>query len=363
MVMCSQKNKTAKDDNLGRLTRIIEALSPKSLRLAETMLSQLAEQEGIEAGSATSMLKTPAEGIPIWLAHLRQESYSENSISVYMSSLKALFEAHPNPARLDVIQWLAKRMETRSPTAVSTDRKAIRSLFSFMKEEGLWPSDPTEKLKSIKVPKRMRDAPSLPEVMKMMEYECWRKTDSDKFHTMTKVIATTGIRLDEACSIRKDRIFPDKHEMVVIGKGNKERTVPLVPVAEAIIAEHLAKYPAPDSPYLFPGDTPKGYACGDSYEKTLGRACRAAKIRHYTPHQLRHFFATYTLQHGGKLEVVSRMLGHASIGTTGDIYRHVLTDEMHDTSRLAGPMAKDQPLRLADPRIVEGEAKQLGDGQ
>jgi integrase/recombinase XerD len=356
MIMCPKDMKRPAA-NVERLTKILAALNPANMRLAEAMLLQLAEQEGIEVkGEVGSGLAKPEEGMRLWLAHLKQESYSEGTVRTYMSSLTALFKEHENPTRLDLVEWLAKRMETRSPTAVSTDRKALRSLFSFLKEEGLWPNDPTEKLKSIKVPKRMRDAPSFDEVQQLLEYACWKSEETLKYRTMTRVIATTGLRLDEAVSIRKDRIFFDRHEMVVIGKGSKERTVPLVPVAEAVLADFTSKHPG-ESAYIFPGNTKTGYWSGSSYEKTLSRACKKAGIRHYSPHTLRHFYATFMLQHGAKLEVVQHILGHASAGTTADIYRHVLTTEMHENVRQFAPM-KDMPLALPAPTI-EGEGRLL----
>jgi site-specific recombinase XerD len=73
-------------------------------------------------------------------------------------------------------------------------------------------------------------------------------------------------------------------------------------------------------------------------EKTLGQACARAGVRPFTPHQLRHFYATEMLRNGAKLEVVGRILGHRGIGVTADIYRHVLTGEMHEAVERFGPL-------------------------
>jgi len=73
-------------------------------------------------------------------------------------------------------------------------------------------------------------------------------------------------------------------------------------------------------------------------EKTLRRACLRAGIEPFTPHQLRHLYATEMLRNGAKLEVVGRILGHSSIGITADIYRHVRTGEMHEEARRCAPM-------------------------
>lgn len=93
-----------------------------------------------------------------------------------------------------------------------------------------------------------------------------------------------------------------------------------------------------DSPFLFPGRTRTGYAEIYNVEKTLNRACLRAGVEPFTPHQLRHFYATEMLRKGAKLEVVGRILGHASIGITVDIYRHVRTEEMHEEHERFAPL-------------------------
>jgi site-specific recombinase XerD len=89
---------------------------------------------------------------------------------------------------------------------------------------------------------------------------------------------------------------------------------------------------------VFPGDTRTGHAEIHNAEKTLRHACVRAGVRPFTPHQLRHFYATEMLRNGAKLEVVGRILGHSGIGVTADIYRHVRTEEMHEAVERFGPM-------------------------
>ena len=84
------------------------------------------------------------------------------------------------------------------------------------------------------------------------------------------------------------------------------------------------------TPFVFPGETGTGHAHISNFEKTLRRACKRAGVEPFTPHGLRHFYATEMLRKGAKLEVVGRILGHSSIGITADIYRFVKTCEMHE---------------------------------
>jgi len=366
MTVCSKDEDYVKMNVGKELEPVVEALtmlSPSSTELVTSLVKQLAVREGIDMGlDRKARISCPMDGVPMWQAKLKQESYSPGTIRVYMSTIKMCLADHPTPSRLDLQQWLATRMEARSAGRVATDRKALRSLFSFLKEEGLWPVDPTDRIKSIKVPRRSKEPPTLEEVCKLLEYECHGVAQTQKYRVMTQLLATSGLRLSEACGLRKDCVLFTRHELKVIGKGNKEGTVPMIAAAEVLLQGWMEEHPDKDSPYVFPGDSKSGYWSISSYEKTLKRACVKFGMRNFHPHTLRHFFATYTLSHGAKLEVVSKILRHASVGTTADVYRHVLTGEMHEASRQFAPQVMGVPgqLRLADPRVIDVEVKEIG---
>ena len=120
-------------------------------------------------------------------------------------------------------------------------------------------------------------------------------------------------------------------------KGRKLRVMPLLPGVSEALRGYIDKRPS-DSPFVFPGNTKTGYAEIYNLEKTLKRACIRAGVEPFTPHQLRHLYATEMLRKGAKLEVVGRILGHASIGITADIYRHVSRGEMHEEHSKYAPM-------------------------
>lgn len=339
-------------------------LSPASMELVTSLVKQLAAREGIDMGAdRKARIACPADGVPLWVAKLRQESYSPGTIRVYMSTIKMCLREQPTPSKLDLQSWLARRLETCSPARVATDRKALRSLFSFLREENLWPTDPTERIKSIKVPRRSKEPPTMEEVCRLLEYQCHGVEQTQKYRVMTHLLATTGLRLTEAASLRKDCVLFSRHELRVIGKGNKEDVVPMIAAAEVLLRDWMEEHPRKDSPYVFPGEGAAGYWSISSYEKTLKRACKKYGLGNFHPHTLRHFFATYALSHGAKLEVVSKILRHASVGTTADIYRFVLGGEMHEASQKYAPQITEVPgrLRLADPRVIEAEVKELPD--
>ena len=124
-----------------------------------------------------------------------------------------------------------------------------------------------------------------------------------------------------------------------MGKGSKVRKVPLSAPIVAYLAPYMKEHLS-ESPYLFPGEGAelKHWQIHNA-EKTLKRACERASVKPFTPHALRHLFATTALKNGAKLEVVSRILGHASVGITGDVYRHVDMEEMREEVDRHGPMS------------------------
>ncbi len=128
---------------------------------------------------------------------------------------------------------------------------------------------------------------------------------------------------------RVNRVDLEARDLRVMGKGGKGRIVPLLESTAETLRRYLEERRS-DSPFVFPGATRTGYAEIYNVEKTLKRACRRAGVEPFTPHQLRHLYATEMLRNGAKLEVVGRILGHSSIGITPDNYKHVRTRKMHE---------------------------------
>jgi site-specific recombinase XerD len=243
----------------------------------------------------------------------------------------------PNPTRLNIEAYIAKRFDEVSSARVASERKALRSFFKFLCANGLIPVDPAASLESFRVTYGERELPSREDITTLLQSECYRKKDTTKFRTMTTLLANTGLRLGEACSIKKANIRFDSLEIKVIGKGRKQRVVPI----SSYVAQALKAWIERDghSEWLFPADNAQGYWDEVSFEKTFRRQCRRYGVKPFTPHALRHYFATYSLRNGARLEVVSRLLGHASIAITADIYTHIDREEIHETHKRFSPFA------------------------
>jgi len=318
--------------------RALAQLSPASQGAVAALVRQLAEGEGISVEPTGVLgLRSPAEGITLWLAKLKAERYSPRTVHMYGYLARRYLEQDPMPTKLGVQSYLAERLERVSPALVSNERKALASLFGFLHSEGLWPTNPLNGIGHVRVRYRERLCPDIADILKVLGGSCLRKKDSDKLKMLVLLLATTGLRISEAVGILKNSINLDALELRVTGKGDKQRIVPLLEVTAAAIVDYIERQPS-SSPYLFPGNTKTGHAEIHNFEKTLRRACARAGVTPFTPHQLRHLYATHMLRGGAKLEVVSRILGHAGVGVTADIYRHVATAELHEEHLRFAPL-------------------------
>ncbi|MFC2018678.1 tyrosine-type recombinase/integrase [Chloroflexota bacterium] len=314
----------------------LRVLPRESQAVIASLIDRLAEAEGVSAGADH---RPPIENLPLWVTKLKSERKSERTISLYSYLAERFLKQVPSPTRADVREYLARRIEETSPSSAETERKALASLFSFLHAEGLWCENPLEGVRHIgpRWGESERRCPSVGDVERVLEEGCLRAQDSLKMRTVIVLLATTGLRLTECMSLRKDGVDMDARELRVLGKGGRRRVVPLLESTAEMLAKYLEGRPS-DSPYVFPGNTGTGYAEIYNVEKTLRRACVRAGVEPFTPHQLRHLYATEMLRNGAKLEVVGRILGHSSIGITADVYRHVRTGEMHEEHSRYAPM-------------------------
>jgi len=321
---------TTDNSTLEPTVRALHQLSPSSQEAAIALVRQMAEREGVRVASAQSPgLRSPSEGVPLWIAKLKAERYSPRTVHMYGYLARRYLERDPTPTKLGVQAYLAGRLEEVSPALVSNERKALASLFSFLHSEGLWPSNPLNGVGHVRVRYRERLCPDIGDVVRVLECRCLRRKDTEKLRILVLLLATTGLRATEAAGLLKDGVNTETLELRVVGKGDKARTVPLLPQTAEALRDHMRRRRS-ESPYLFPGNTATGHMDIHNLEKTLRRMCKRIGIRPFTPHQLRHFYATQMLRGGAKLEIVSKILGHASIGVTGDIYRHVAMTEVHE---------------------------------
>jgi integrase len=313
--------------NIKSLLNQIAKLSPEERELLFSL-----------AQGKASTLNSPAEGIQDWETDMVARGLTRGTIDMYTGTVKRFLSLYPMPTSRDLRNYSVQRLQVVTPTKVRNDQKALRSFFNFLEAEGLWLANPAKSLKLIKTDKVIRQAPDKEDVDKLLG--AWAGSQQRiKDRLLIALLVDTGLRISEACSIEWENVDIENSQIKVMGKGRKQRIVPISPVIVAKLREYLGT----GSPqgYLFPaGQKPKHIQekYGEeikrphwgtrSVDRTFRRICKRLGIKPISPHGLRHFYATTMLKNGAKLEIVSKILGHASVGITADVYRTVKQDEI-----------------------------------
>ena len=156
---------------------------------------------------------------------------------------------------------------------------------------------------------------------------------------------SSGLRLSELRNIRLEQLQLDAGFITVIGKGNKERVVPVGSKARAALERYFSsagrpKFVKPKTPAnVFITSRGLPFSRTWMWKRIKDRARWAGIERNFTPHMLRHSFATHLMEHGADLRVIQELLGHANIGTT-EVYTHIAGNRLRDIHRQFHPRAK-----------------------
>jgi integrase/recombinase XerD len=251
-------------------------------------------------------------------------------------------------------------LDTRGFKSSSVARRlsAMRHLFRFLLNERIRSDDPAAILSG---PKRGRGLPkvlSIADVDRMLT-RAKELTETDaspahrlralRLHCLLEVLYATGLRVSELVSLPQSAARRDIRMIVVRGKGNKERLVPLNEASRQAMADYLAamevmkpeKKEAAPSKWLFPSFGESGHLTRQHFARDLKELAAASGLppRLVSPHVLRHAFASHLLHNGADLRIVQTLLGHADISTT-QIYTHVVEERLKSLVRDLHPLAE-----------------------
>ena len=294
------------------------------------------------------------------------EAY-RNDLDDLMSYLRAAGKNISAADTDDLREFLGSLFERGFKTSSLARRlSAVRQLYRFLYAEGKRTDDPAAVLEG---PKRGRPLPkvlSIAEVDKLMtqarsEMEDGKQSPAARLRAarllcLLEVVYATGLRVSELVALPASSARRDQRMLVVRGKGNKERMVPLNQAAKRAMADYLKLRAGMErdqssknlqstkdlhSKWLFPSFGEQGHLTRQHFArelKTLGAASGIAPER-LSPHVLRHAFASHLLHNGSDLRVVQTLLGHADISTT-QIYTHVLEERLKALVRDLHPLAE-----------------------
>ncbi|WP_299884614.1 site-specific tyrosine recombinase XerD [uncultured Ruegeria sp.] len=232
---------------------------------------------------------------------------------------------------------------------------AIKQLFRFAFEEGWRDANPAIQIKGPGRQKRLPKTLDVPEVDRLLEAARTTgrgKADRVRNTCMMEVLYATGMRVTELVSLPVSSARGDPRMLLVLGKGGKERMVPLSPPARDALAAWLSvRDQAEDqtvadggqqSRFLFPSRGKSGHLTRHRFfllvkELAVQGGVSPEKV---TPHTLRHAFATHLLANGADLRSIQTLLGHADVATT-EIYTHVLDERLAELVLQHHPLTKD----------------------
>jgi integrase/recombinase XerD len=293
-----------------------------------------------------------------------------NTLAAYGRDL-ADFSAYLGPkgrpvatATTDDVRGYLGQLNKRGFAATSVARRlsAIRQLYRFLYAEGRRADDPAAILEG---PKRGRTVPkvlSIAEVDRLLATARMAAEKADlsgpdrlratRLNCLIEVLYATGLRVSELVTLPAAAAERAAHMLIVRGKGDKERMVPLNEAAKQAMRDYLALLAKANpqavrlearAKWLFPSFGESGHLTRQHFARDLKALATVAGLRadQVSPHVLRHAFASHLLHNGADLRVVQTLLGHADISTT-QIYTHVLEERLKSLVRDLHPLAETQ---------------------
>ncbi len=280
------------------------------------------------------------DAIDEFLQHLKVErGLARNTLSAYASDLARLgrhlsglgveqLGEVTGHALLGYLTGLAR--EGQSPRSLARRWVAVRGLFRYLREEGLVDVDPTQGIKLPRAPQRLPELLSPGEIRALIGAPGVDTPLGLRDTALLELMYATGCRVSEALDLTTDRLHLDEGLVMLTGKGDKQR---LVPVGDCALVAVLA-YLESGRPVL--AARRKGRPLANVFlnvrggrlsrqgwfKKLRDHAVAAGITRPISPHKLRHSFATHMLEGGADLRAVQTLLGHADISTT-QVYTHL----------------------------------------
>ncbi|WP_422486891.1 tyrosine-type recombinase/integrase [Gudongella sp. DL1XJH-153] len=289
--------------------------------------------------------------------NMEAERKSPNTVSTYNVALNGLLEYAAENTEGDfefkelVFDYIDNLSADLKPSSINIKRSAIRSFVTFLKERGAIDEDFSSYIKSIRNNKKKKDILEPKEIKQLLNHlsnELKEASGYNVYHkarnlTMVVFMLYTATRRGEVVKVKFSDIDFINNEIKVLGKGDKERIIPLkAELKESLynfrdIIEklHIADYNV-KSDYLFRSERVNPATQEKDSPMTprnvlliVKKACKKAGIeKNITAHSLRHIFASYAIQNNMNIRALSDILGHSSTSITLDIYSHIISNEI-----------------------------------
>jgi len=292
-------------------------------------------------------LRPPLDAYMAWM---RGRGMSPATLRAYAADLRQLDRwlaaagIGPEEADALTLRRFAAHLGTLryAPATAARKLSAARGAYGFMLDRGLVERNPAALVPG---PRQVRTLPatlSEPEVEELFDRPVAADPRRLRDRALLELLYGCGLRASEACGLRIADVDADEGTVRVIGKGGKERVVPLGGAAADALGRYLRTgrprlgRPATDRVFLSVRGRPLGPT---DVRRALRRELDAAGLAQRPPHALRHTFATHLLEHGADLRSIQELLGHASVGTT-QVYTHVSVRHLRAAHAASHPRAR-----------------------
>lgn len=282
-----------------------------------------------------------------------EKGYSPNTLDAYIHDVDKLLkflsdeEKTPQEAKLEDIENFAAAVYDLGIGARSLARilSGVRQFYRFLVLDGYMEADPTELLESPKQPQHLPEVLSTAEVDILERAIDLSKWEGHRNRAIIEVLFSCGLRVSELTHLKLSNLYREEQFVRVMGKGSKERLVPISPKALQELDywftdRNQMKIKEGEEDYVFLNRRGAHLTRTMILIMTKNYARDAGIKKTISPHTLRHSFATALLEGGANLRSIQAMLGHESIGTT-EIYTHI------DTTTLREEILNHHPRNIA----------------
>lgn len=280
--------------------------------LLNPLLERYLRELRIEGGLATNTLESYRRDLSRLQRYLTQhqlsisDSVSPHTIRSFLASLK---------------------QEALAASSIARLLSAMRGWYRFLVRENLVETSPLRDMTTVRRPVRLPKTLTHQDMTALLELPARDRAEDQRDRVMLELLYAAGLRVSELVGLSLSQIDVDRGCVRVVGKGAKERVVPIGQTAGKMLVEYMEQIrptllKGRSSRVLFISRRGRGLTRQAFWKLLLQRARRAGISKPISPHMLRHSFATHLLEGGADLRVVQSMLGHADIATT-QIYTHV----------------------------------------
>lgn len=281
-----------------------------------------------------------------------EKRYSKNTSEAYQNDLEQFMvftkangcDDVLQVTHIDIRNWMVSLMQDKiSPRSINRKISTLKSFYKYLLRKGIITKNPLTKVQPPKTSKRLPVFVEQPGIDKLLtEIEFSEGYEGLLEKTIIELLYGTGMRRSELLNLKETDVDSYNSQVKVLGKGNKERLIPLHPGLLATVKNYLQQkkeqVPQTDTGYLLV--TPKGKRLTAAYLYTTVKRYLnlVTTVNKKSPHVLRHTFATHLMNNGADINAVKELLGHSSLAAT-QVYTHNTIDKLKEVYRKAHPKA------------------------